>query len=81
MNISPAGGGGCKLPEASSVREVSVHTTADKFRGLVLTFKDSLSESLMPPLFEVFLTPIGHHTRFTYDGEVARRLISLQVRT
>lgn len=52
---------------------------SDQFRGLVLTFQDS-SESLTSPLFEVLLKPIPHGKRFSYEGDIARRLLSLEVR-
>lgn len=61
------------------MKEVSVYRNADNFQGLVLTFQDS-SESLDSPLFEVFVKPIPHNKRFSYEGDIARRLLALEVR-
>ena len=69
----------CDVPKSPVVKEVSAFRHLDQFQGLVLTYADSLSKSVSPPLFEVLLKPMSHHKRFVSEGDIAKRLLSLEV--
>ena len=68
----------CELPQQAVVTEVSVYRKDDQFKGLIVTLQD---ESQAPRLFEAFFTPVPFLKKFTFESELAKRILSLEVCT
>ena len=81
---SERGGGGdsegCGIPREPIVKDVNVYRHGDSFKGLLVTLKDGLADSLNSPEVEVFFSPVSHLKRFEVDGDLARRITGLEVR-
>lgn len=69
----------CGLPRQAVVEEVNVFRQSDYFSGLLLTLKDAHSSSLNPPKFEVFFSPVSGLKKYEVEGNLAKRIIGLEV--
>ena len=70
----------CGIPKQAVVKEVTVLQQADQFNGLVITLRDELSGSLTPPEFELFYSITSYVKRYSFDGDLAKRIYALEVR-
>lgn len=69
----------CDVPRQAAVKSVSVLMVSDSFKGLIVTLKDALSDSLSPAEFEIFFKPRDFLKSYTSSDEVAKRVYSFEV--
>ena len=62
------------------MKEVTVLMVRDIFRGLVVTLRDTMSDRLSPPEFEVLFSPYDYLQKYTVNSEVAKRIWGFEVR-
>lgn len=74
-----SGGGECGIPKQAVVKEVHVWRDKDIFKGLVVTLKDAMSDSLDPPKFEMLFGRVSNLEITENGGDVRRRLQLLEV--
>ena len=69
----------CGIPKQAEVKDVNAFRQSDSFSGLLVTLKDARTDTVNPPEFEVFFSPIPGFKRFVSEGDMARRIVGLEV--
>ena len=79
LESKTAVGSVCEVPRQAVVKEVSVFMVSDSFKGLVVTLRDAMSNSLSPAEFEVMFTPVSFLQKYSPNDEVANRVYNFEV--